>query len=109
VRKLPEKDALNELFHQAEALVKEELSSLLLYSRRYGLILKAVAMGNETWSEIKEYLEFKAGRIKDVKFSLLLKNLVNYGYLDKGANGYSIPDPVIAEVVKKIRLIPLIN
>ncbi|ASJ05164.1 AAA family ATPase [Thermococcus barossii] len=106
VRKLPEKDALNELFHRAEALVKEELSSLLSYSRRYGLILKAVAMGNETWSEIKEYLEFKAGRINDAKFSLLLKNLVKYGYLDKGARGYSIPDPVVAEVVKKVKLTP---
>ncbi|WP_456394815.1 AAA family ATPase [Thermococcus sp.] len=106
IRKLPEKDALNELFHRAQALVLDELSSLLSHSRRYGLILKAVAMGNTRWGNIKEYLEFKAGRINDAKFSILLKNLVKYGYLDKSADGYFIPDPVVAEVIKKSQLTP---
>jgi hypothetical protein len=106
IRRLPERDALNELFHRAQALVIDELSSLLSYSRRYGLILKAVAMGNKTWSDIKEYLEFKAGRINDAKFSLLLKNLVKYGYLDKTTEGYLIPDPVVAEVIKETQLTP---
>ncbi|NJE29764.1 ATP-binding protein [Thermococcus sp. 18S1] len=106
IRKLPERDALNEVFHRAQALVLEELSSLLSHSRRYGLILKAVAMGNERWSDIKEYLEFKAGRINDSKFSSLLKNLVKYGYLNKSADGYVIPDPVVEEVIKGLQLTP---
>jgi len=63
-------------------------------------------MGNKRWSNIKEYLEFKAGRINDAKFSLLLKNLVKYGYLNKSADGYFIPDPVVKEVIKKTNLPP---
>lgn len=106
VRRLPEGEALNELFHRAQALVRDELSTLLSYSRRYGFILKAVAMGNRTWSNIKEYVEFKAGRMNDAKFSILLKNLVKYGYLDKSADGYIIPDPVVAEVIKGLQLTP---
>ncbi len=104
VRGLSERDALEELFQRAQALVMEELSSLLSYSRRYGLILKAVALGNESWSDIKEYVEFKGGRINDAKFSLLLKNLTKYGYLTKTGRSYAIPDPVVQEVVRKLSL-----
>lgn len=106
VRKLPEKDALDELFERAKALVLDELSALTRYSARYWFILKAVALGNSSWSSIKEYVEFKAGKINDAKFSALLKNLVKYGYLEKGENGYSIPDPVVKEVIKRANLPP---
>ncbi|WP_324736388.1 ATP-binding protein [Thermococcus sp. SY098] len=102
VRKLSEKDALNELFRKAHALVRDELSSLLSFSRRYGFILKAVALGNHRWSEIKDYVEVKSGHVNDAKFSALLKNLVKYGYLIKTERGYEIPDPVVSEVVKTL-------
>lgn len=104
VRKLPEKDALDELFERAKALVLDEISALTRYSARYRFILKAVALGNSSWSSIKEYVEFKAGKINDAKFSALLKNLVKYGYLEKGEDGYSIPDPVVKEVIKRTNL-----
>ncbi|NJE05196.1 ATP-binding protein [Thermococcus sp. M36] len=106
MRKLSEKEALEELFQRARALVSEELSTLIAYSRRYGLILKAVAMGNGTWSTIKEYVEFRGGPINDAKFSNLLKNLVKYGYLEKKGNEYSIPDPVVGKVVEGLQLTP---
>jgi len=106
VRKLPEKNALEELFRRAEALVMDELSSLLSHSRRYWFILKAVSLGNTRWRGIKEYVEFTTGRINDAKFSHLLKNLVKYGYLEKTAEGYSIPDPVVLEVIRKSQLKP---
>ncbi len=106
IRKLSEKEALEELFQRARALIGQELSILLGYSRRYGLILRAVAMGNRTWSIIKEYVEFRGGPINDAKFSNLLKNLVKYGYLEKLGNEYSIPDPVVCEVVRELQLTP---
>jgi len=106
VRKLSEKDALDELFERAKALVLDEVSTLTRYSARYWYILKAVSLGNDSWSSIKEYVEFKAGKINDAKFSALLKNLVKYGYLEKTSDGYSIPDPVVREVIKKTNLPP---
>ncbi|AJC71776.1 ATPase [Thermococcus guaymasensis DSM 11113] len=106
VRKLPEKDALDELFERAKALVLDEISTLTRYSARYWYLLKAVSLGNDSWSSIKEYVEFKAGKINDAKFSALLKNLVKYGYLEKTSDGYSIPDPVVREVIKKTNLPP---
>ena len=100
VRKLPHENAMGELFERAKALVLDELSSLTRHSRRYWFIMRAVSLGNESWSAIKEYVEFKAGRINDAKFSLLLKNLVKYGYLEKTKEGYSLPDPVVKDVIK---------
>ncbi|WP_335755230.1 AAA family ATPase [Thermococcus siculi] len=104
VRKLSENEALEELFNRAQALVREELSTLLAYSRRYGIILRAVAMGNETWSTIKEYVEFKGGPINDAKFSNLLNNLVKYGYLEKKGRKYILPDPVVQEAIRGLQL-----
>ncbi len=106
VRKLPHAQAMDELFNMAEKLIRGELSSLIRNSRRYGVILKAVAMGNVRWSTIKEYVEFKMGPVNDAKFSVLLKNLLKYGYLEKKGNEYSIPDPVVKEVVKNLQLTP---
>ena len=106
VRHLSHADAMEELFNMAERLIREELSSLIKNSRRYGVILKAVAMGNTRWSTIKEYVEFKMGPVNDAKFSILLKNLLKYGYLEKRGNEYAIPDPVVTEVVKNLQLTP---
>ncbi|WP_010480088.1 AAA family ATPase [Thermococcus zilligii] len=102
VRGLSHSGAMDELFNMAEKSIREELSSLIQNSRRYGVILKAVAMGNTGWSTIKEYVEFKMGPVNDAKFSALLKNLLKYGYLEKRGNEYSIPDPVVREVVKNL-------
>lgn len=106
VRKLPEGEALRELFERAKALILDELSTLTRHSVRYWFILKAVSLGNSSWSSIKEYVEFKAGRINDAKFSGLLKNLTKYGYIEKTDKGYSIPDPVAEEVLRGLNLPP---
>ncbi len=106
VRKLSEKDALEELFRRAEALVMDELSSLISHSRRYWFILKAVSLGNSRWSSIKEYVEFKAGRINDAKFSHLLKNLVKYGYLKKTPKAIQFPIPLSWRSSRSLNLPP---
>ena len=63
-------------------------------------------MGNTRWSTIKEYVEFKMGPVNDAKFSLLLKNLLKYGYLEKRGSEYTISDPVVNEVAKNLQLTP---
>ncbi|AMM53686.1 ATPase [Pyrococcus kukulkanii] len=101
VRKLSHEEALSELLNMARSLVREELDKILSYSKRYGMILKAVSLGNERWSEIKEFVESKTGRINDAKFSILLRNLVKYGYLDKISGKYRIPDPIVREIIRR--------
>jgi len=44
---------------RAFKLIKSELDKLLKRSKYYKLILKAIALGNVAWSEIKEYIEYK--------------------------------------------------
>ncbi len=72
VRKLSHIHAMDELFNMAEKLIQENLSFLIQNSRRYRVILKAVAMGNVRWSTIKDYVEFKMGPVNDAKFSIPL-------------------------------------
>ncbi|WP_372914531.1 AAA family ATPase [Pyrococcus kukulkanii] len=91
VRKLSHEEALSELLNMVRSLVR---------SKRYGIILKAVSLGNERWSEIKEFVESKTGRINDAKFSILLRNLVKYGYLDK-IRKYRIQDPIVREIIRR--------
>ena len=49
-----------------------------------------------SWTEIKNALELREGKeIDDKNLNLLLKKLVNYGFLEHAGRGYLIPDPVI--------------
>ncbi|CAB50209.1 AAA family ATPase [Pyrococcus abyssi] len=103
VKKLGKEESLISLYSKAKALIEEELSHILAYSKRYKFILKAVALGNTRWKNIKEYVEFRTGRINDAKFSNLLKNLVKYGYLEKRDGEYIIPDPLVKEIVANLK------
>ncbi|AEC52304.1 hypothetical protein PNA2_1389 [Pyrococcus sp. NA2] len=103
VKKLEKEETLRSLYSKAKALIKEELSHIFSHSKRYKFILKAVALGNKRWKNIKEYVEFRTGKINDAKFSNLLKNLVKYGYLEKRDGEYVIPDPLVKEVVANLR------
>ncbi len=96
VRKLPHKKAMAKVFEEGSKLALEELVRVIAPSRkRYSAILKAVAHGAESWSDIKAYTVARTGPITDKRFTELLKNLVKYGYLVKENNKYKIPDPII--------------
>ncbi len=96
VKSLNHKTALREVFEKGSQLVLAELEKLVAPSRtRYTAILKAVAHGATSWSDIKTYVIVKTGYIDDKTFTQLLKNLVKYGYLVKENNKYKIPDPII--------------
>ncbi len=101
IRKLSHREALNRVFEEGSRLVLAELEKLIAPSRkRYTAILKAVAHGLNSWSEIKAYVIAKTGYINDKRFTELLKNLVKYGYLAKKNTGYEIPDPVVRKACK---------
>jgi len=100
VRGFPHKDALDKVFEEGSKLVLEELDKVISPSRkRYLAILKAVAHGSSSWSDIKAYVTVKTGFISDSRLNELLKNLLRYGYLEKRDNEYRIPDPVVRRAV----------
>lgn len=101
-RKINHKKALEEVLSEAKSVINTELSRLFTYSPRYRVILKAVALGYSRWSDIKDYLTLKLGYINDSNFSILLENLVKYGYVEKKEGRYAIADPVLAKVFRGI-------
>ncbi len=108
VKKMDHTKALDKLFEEGYALTKDELEKLIKNSsKRYLLILKAVASGSNKWSEIKPYVVAKSGKtIKDGLLSNLLQNLVKFGVIEKDElrKEYRIEDPLIMYTVTKMKL-----
>ena len=99
---LTHKEALDEVFKEANKAIGSEMLKLFAYSPRYRVILKSIALGYERWSEIKDYVTLKLGYINDSNFSNLLENLVKYGYVEKKNGRYKIADPVLAKVFREL-------
>ncbi|MFA4699577.1 AAA family ATPase [Pyrococcus kukulkanii] len=98
---LGHREALGRLKEDAVKIVLSEFSKLKELSPRYELIMRIVARGRHSWSEIKRSLEVIEGKkIDDRNFTNLLKNLVKYGYLEKTGEGYFIPDPLVEEAFR---------
>ncbi|GAB6100941.1 ATP-binding protein [Thermococcus atlanticus] len=98
--------ALELTMKRARQTMLEEIRELERRSRRYTLILRAVALGFNRWEKIKGYLEAHDGRITNARFSSLLKNLEKMSWikseLREGKKVYSITDPVIERVLKEV-------
>ncbi|WP_056934733.1 AAA family ATPase [Thermococcus barophilus] len=98
--------ALEYTMKKARQSILEELKELERRSKRYTLILKAVALGFDRWEKIKEYLETHGGRITNARFSSLLKNLERMSWikseLKDGKKVYSMTDPVIERVLREL-------
>ncbi len=105
VERVDHKTALREVFERGSQLELAELEKLISPSRnRYLGILKAVAQGATSWSDIRAYIMVKTGYIDSKTFTQLLKNLVKYGYLARENKGYDIPDPIVKYIATKIEL-----
>ncbi|MEM1598143.1 MAG: ATP-binding protein [Pyrobaculum sp.] len=93
--------ALRETLESAVSLIRQEFRNFLIgreqAEARYLTVMKA-AKRCATWSEIKRALEVAEGReINDAEVTKLIKNLVNYSFLEKFGDVYCPPDPVIGE------------
>lgn len=66
-------------------------------TQRYWVIMKLVAKSPRTWTEIKGMLAKKTGNISDHNTALLIKTLVDNGFLDhnKETKRYAVPDPLL--------------
>lgn len=96
---------LKTVLDEGAGIVFSELESLIKPSRiRYLAILRAVASGLSSWSDIKAFVESRTGPVPDNRFNELLNKLVKYGYLKKDNSLYSIPDPIVKyTLLEKIR------
>jgi len=102
VRGLSHTNALNEVYRTAVRLVIDELERIIAPSRRrYAAILKAIAQGISSWSDIKRYVVTVAGNINDARFNGLLEKLMKYGYVEKRDDKYIIPDPVVRKAISE--------
>jgi len=93
---------------RAFKLIKSELDKLLKKSKYYKLILKAIALGNTAWSEIKEYIEYKLKRrINDSTLARYLKKLVKHSIIRKKEKGrkiqYEFEDHLIKSYAKTLK------
>jgi AAA+ ATPase superfamily predicted ATPase len=102
IRRLDHKEAMAKVFEEGSKLVLSELERIIAPSRkRYIAILKAIAYGAMSWSDIKAYTIARTGTITDKRFAELIKNLIRYGYLQKENNKYKISDPIVKYVVMR--------
>ncbi|CAB50079.1 AAA family ATPase [Pyrococcus abyssi] len=100
------REALERTLQNALSLIRSELSELERRSERYVAILKAISLGINRWSKIKEYVEAKHGSITNARFSALLKNLEKMSWiraeLKDGRKVYRIVDPVVERVIRSL-------
>ena len=87
---------LQRFMRAAAKLAREESEKILRWSDRYRMVLRAVAGGAITWSEVYGRICAKFGPISKSNLTYLLDNLVKYGYLERLKDGsFVIPDPVV--------------
>ncbi|MFA4701978.1 AAA family ATPase [Pyrococcus kukulkanii] len=103
--KNPER-ALEATLKKATPLAKREFEEFLrrheFARKRYIAVMRAVALGNKRWSEIKEFLERREKKsISDSVVHRLLTNLVKSSFLEKVRGEYRIADPILEMVFKQ--------
>ncbi len=89
-------DALKKVENIAVGIAGAELNKFLENKRNkqlYIAILK-YASGRE-WKELLSIVRDELGKVNSVSFTRALKELVNYSFLEKNGNEYSVADPLI--------------
>jgi AAA+ ATPase superfamily predicted ATPase len=96
---------IDEAAEKATRLVALEFKNFLgLYkSKRYSVVMKNLARGNNTWADLKRAVESKEGvTIGQGEITKLLSNLEDAGFVAKGNDGtYFIADPMVIEGVSR--------
>lgn len=95
-------EALESVWSKAKKFLEGELRELEKRSRRYTLILRAIATGLNRWSDIKDYVSVKSGPVPNARLAELTRNLEKMGWIIKKTNGkYEITDPVVERVLRE--------
>ncbi len=100
-------EALRRAVSEGTSIVRRELENFLSIRRqarrRYLTIIKLLREPL-SWSEIKRGLELELGmKIHQQQISRYLRELVDYGFLEKHENLYKLADPLLYEAVKSLK------
>jgi len=94
--------SLEEIRSEAIALARSELLNFIKYrvSRRYPIILRALAQGIKEWSELKRYIErIEKREVSDRVIHDILKQLKKHSIID---DNLEFTDPIIKEAAKTL-------
>lgn len=98
--------ALQDVIVKAEKFLKGELKELERRSRRYVLILKAIARGVDRWEMIKDFVSVRGGKIQNARLAELLRNLEKMGWIrkiyERDVRRYEVVDPVVLRVLRRL-------
>lgn len=100
-------EAMRKVVDEGSKLIKEELENFLSIRRvariRYLTILRLL-LKPLRWSEIKRGLQLEIGKkIADNILSRYLKELQDYGFIEKVDSKYMLTDPLISFALEKIK------
>ena len=89
---------------EGKGLVRRELD-LFLNTRqakgKYITLLKFLAKGENEWEVIKYSFLKEKIKVADSQLSLYLKELSDYGFIEKRMERYLISDPILFKAIKE--------
>lgn len=96
------KEAIKAVTEKALGLVEKELEKLFKRSVLYKHVLKAISIGETSWSGVKRAVEAWIGRrLTNAEITRSLNNLINLSILERTGDEYRIADPLVAEYCRK--------
>ncbi|MBI2669145.1 ATP-binding protein [Candidatus Woesearchaeota archaeon] len=102
---LSHEKALEKVQEMGKEIVRKEFNTFLIRRRgkqKFLAIVKEIAKGNNVWSTIKLTLLKEKIKVTDSQLSFYLKELTNYGYIEKLDDRYYLCDPLMVKVAKSI-------
>ena len=97
--------AIEKVADAGKAMARSEFQTFLgtrqIASKRYARIMKQLASGPASWSEVKRSVETLEGRaVNDRTITDLITALVKAGFVEKSGESYNIGDPLLAEAFR---------
>ncbi len=88
---------------EGKELVKRELKQFLEHRKakaKYSQLLDIIARGGDSWSIMKLHFNKRGIKLTDHQLNTYLKELLDYGFIEKGGEKYNLSDPLMLVVVK---------
>ncbi|MDK2384880.1 MAG: ATP-binding protein [Candidatus Korarchaeota archaeon] len=103
--RMEHEDALERTIHEGASLAARELENFLsirgIARKRYVEVLR-ILMNPSRWSDVKRGLAIALGtKISDKQITTYLRELVEYGFVEKRDGLYELADPLLVEAVRR--------
>jgi len=97
-QRLSHERSIEKVKEEGYAIVKKELEGFLQPRKakaKYLRILRYLAKGINEWASIKQAFRKEGTAISDAQLNLYLKELINYGFVEKTPGKYFVADPIL--------------